>query len=297
MSRWQPYPEYKGSGVEWLGEIPEHWETRRLKYAAPESSEKLEAKPKESLYLGLENIESGTGRLLLDDLAENAASNVVAFREDDVLFGKLRPYLAKVVHANFDGVGTTELLVLRPKDDVESRFLFYYLLSDGFIDTVNSSTYGTKMPRANSEQVGDLTVNLPPLAEQRAIAAFLDRQTARLDALIAEQRRLIKLLQERRAALIGHAVTQGLDPDAPRKDSGIPWLGEIPANWEAISLKFAAKREPGAIKTGPFGSQLLSSEMIEGEIVTTQPTQLSSGTGASQPQHVVVSTPDCLIVT
>ena len=240
MSRRQPYPEYKDSGVEWLGEIPTHWEMRRLKYAAPESSEKFEAKPEESLYLGLENIESGTGRLLLDDLAENVASTVVAFREDDVLFGKLRPYLAKVVHANFDGVGTTELLVLRPKDDVESRFLFYYLLSDGFIDTVNSSTYGAKMPRANSEQVGDLTVNLPPLAEQRAIAAFLDRQTARLDDLIAEQRRLIELLQERRAARISHAVTQGLDPDVPMKDSGISWLGEIPAHWETRRLKCAA---------------------------------------------------------
>ena len=240
MSRRQPYPEYKDSGVEWLGEIPTHWEMRRLKYAAPESSEKFEAKPEESLYLGLENIESGTGRLLLDDLAENVASTVVAFREDDVLYGKLRPYLAKVVHANFDGVGTTELLVLRPKDDVESRFLFYYLLSDGFIDTVNSSTYGAKMPRANSEQVGDLTVNLPPLAEQRAIAAFLDRQTARLDDLIAEQRRLIELLQERRAARISHAVTQGLDPDVPMKDSGIEWLGEIPAHWETRRLKCAA---------------------------------------------------------
>lgn len=244
MSRWPPYPAYKDSGVEWLGEIPVHWEMRRLKYTAPESSTKLSEKPQDALYLGLENIEPKTGRLLLENTVEDVESTVIVFRKGDILFGKLRPYLAKVVYIDFDGVGTTELLVLRPKESVDGRFLFYYLLADGFIDDVNSQTYGTKMPRANSEQIGNQSCSLPPLPEQRAIAAFLDTHTTRLDAAIAEQRRLIDLLREKRAALISRAVTQGLDPTVPMKDSGVEWLGEIPSHWEIKRLRFVCELNP-----------------------------------------------------
>src|SRR6266550_5327705 len=101
------------------------------------------------------------------------------------------------------------------------------------------------MPRVSSEQIGNLPVSLPPPAEQRAIAAFLDRETARINALIAKKERLIELLQEKRAALISHAVTKGLDPTVPMKDSGVEWLGEIPAHWEVKRLKFVAKQETG----------------------------------------------------
>jgi type I restriction enzyme S subunit len=236
--RYVVYPAYKDSGVPWLGAIPAHWETRRLKYSAPESGEKLDEKPEDMRYIGLENIESGTGRLLLDDPIEEVESTVVAFKEGDVLFGKLRPYLAKVVHIDFKGVGTTELLVLRPRTDTDNQFLFYSLLSDGFIETINSLTYGAKMPRANMDQVGGLRVPNPPLSEQRAIAAFLDRETAKLDALTRKFEQLLDRLEERRAALISHAVTKGLDPDVEMKASGIPWLGEIPAHWEILKAKY-----------------------------------------------------------
>jgi type I restriction enzyme S subunit len=236
-SRWQPYPAYRDSNVRWIGKIPAHWEARRLKYAAAEVGVKISEKPESVPYLGLENIESGTGRLLLGEPADEVESTVVAFQEGDVLFGKLRPYLAKVVHADFKGVGTTELLVLRPAGETDGRFLFYHLLTSGFIDAVNSLTYGTKMPRANSEQVGNLPVALPPLHEQRAIAAFLDRETARIDTLVAKQERLIALLQEKRTALISHAVTRGLDPNVATKDSGAEWLTQIPAHWSGTALK------------------------------------------------------------
>jgi len=247
-NRWQPYPAYKDSGVGWIGQIPSHWEARQLKYTAPESGSKLGQKPDDLLYLGLENIESNTGRLLLSDPIEQVESTVVVFRKGDVLFGKLRPYLAKVVHADFDGVGTTELLVLRPEENVDGHFLFYHLLADGFIDTVDGLTYGTKMPRTNAEQIGNLVVGLPSLPEQRAIAAFLDCETAKLDALTRKQERLVVLLQEKRAALISHAVTKGLDPTVPVKDSGIPWLGEVPAHWDVKRLKFVANVQSGVAK-------------------------------------------------
>jgi type I restriction enzyme S subunit len=239
MDAYQPYPEYKDSGVEWLGQIPAHWEVRRLKFAAPQVNAKLSAKPSEKIYLGLENIESGTGQILFDSLSDNVESIVATFQPGDILFGKLRPYLAKVIHADFDGVCTTELLVLRPiRPVVEGRFLFYMLLSHNFINIVDSMTYGAKMPRANATQIGNLPASFPPLPEQRAIAAFLDRETAHIDALIARKRELIDLLHRQRTAIISHAVTKGLDPAVPLKDSGIEWLGQIPAHWEVLPVKF-----------------------------------------------------------
>ena len=238
--KWKSYPAYKDSGVEWLGEIPEHWEVKRLKYVAPFSTVKLAEKPDDLSYLGLENIESTTGRLLLDAPIENVESTVGVFEKGNVLFGKLRPYLAKVAYMDFRGVCTTELLALQPKDTVNGKFLFYRLLSQNFIKLVNSLTYGTKMPRASGEQIGSIAIQLPSLFEQHSIAAFLDRETTKINALIAKKERLVELLQEKRAALISQAVTKGLDPTGPVRDSGVGWLGEIPEHWEVKRLKFVA---------------------------------------------------------
>jgi type I restriction enzyme S subunit len=114
---------------------------------------------------------------------------------------------------------------------------------------------------------------LPPLPEQRAIADFLDRETGRIDALIEKKRRLIGLLEEKRSALISHAVTKGLDPDAPMKDSGIDWLGQIPAHWEVVRLGFLAS----LMQTGPFGSQLHADEYVEGGVPVINPSHMSGG--------------------
>ena len=139
--RYQPYPTYRDSGVDWLREIPAHWKVERLKHIAAESRERLDAKPGDLAYLGLENIESQTGRLLLDAPIEDVESTVVSFRAGDVLFGKLRPYLAKVVQVDFAGVGTTELLALRPLSETDNRYVFYHLLAEGFITSVNALDY------------------------------------------------------------------------------------------------------------------------------------------------------------
>ena len=120
---------------------------------------------------------------------------------------------------------------------MDGRFLNYQLLSDGFIKEVDSLTYGAKMPRASGEQLGNLPVAVPPLGEQIVLAAHLDRETAKIDALIAKKQRLIALLQEKRAAMISTAVTRGLDPDVPMRDSGIPWMGLVPAHWRIKRLK------------------------------------------------------------
>ena len=263
--RWRRYPEYKESGVEWLGEIPGHWESRRLKYCANLVNEKVNGRESHLPYIGLEHIESWTGRLLSNEETPTSDGQSNLFQPGDVLFGKLRPYLAKALRATAGGICTGELLVLRP-GSVTQDYLFNYLLTRDFIATVDSSTYGAKMPRANWEFIGNLPMLIPPEHEQRVIATFLDRETEHIDALIAKKERQIELLQEKRAALISHAVTKGLDPNVPMKDSGVEWLGEIPGHWRLVPLKFAVVPQRDAVKTGPFGSQLLSSEMLSGTV-------------------------------
>ena len=157
---------------------------------------------------------------------------------------KLRPYLAKVYHTSNNGVCSSEFFVLKPKD-ITPNYLFEYLLNREFIDIINSSTYGAKMPRANWDFFGDQLISIPPLPEQTAIASFLDRKTARIDILIEKKQRQIELLQEKRAALISQAVTKGLDPTVPMKDSGVPWLGEVPEHWEINPLKLISSIIPG----------------------------------------------------
>jgi type I restriction enzyme S subunit len=231
----KPYPQYKDSGIDWLGQIPEHWEVIPLKHCVSLINQKIDAKEADLPYLGLEHIESWTGKRIEDDAAQSEGSATL-FCEGDVLFGKLRPYLAKVYKASMPGMCTTEALVLRPSK-FQSSFLRSLLATKGYIDIINSSTYGAKMPRANWDFIGNLPVINPPLPEQQAIARFLDEKTEQIDALIAKKERLLQLLAEKRTALITRAVTKGLNADAPMKDSGIPWLGEIPAHWEALALK------------------------------------------------------------
>jgi len=234
----RPYLTYKPSGIEWLGDIPIHWKVRRLKFIAPFSMKKLASRPKKLPYIGLEHIESKTGRLLLNEPVENVEGVVNYFRSGSVLFGKLRPYLAKVAYPNFSGVCTTELLVLEPIKEVVGKFIFYQLLSDGFIKLIDSMTYGAKMPRTNIEQVGNMIFALPPETEQRVIAAYLDQEVARINALITTKQELVSTLQEKRKAIIRNFVTRGLNSAVPREASNIEWLGDIPAHWETRRLKY-----------------------------------------------------------
>jgi type I restriction enzyme S subunit len=231
LRQYKSYPAYKDSGIEWLGEIPAHWDIKRLKFVAPTNTNKRDKKPDDSIYVGLEHIESCTGRLLLDNQPESVDSIVASFISGDVLFGKLRPYLAKVARPNCNGVCTSELLVLRPMPGCFQSYVMYCLLNATFIRWLDSLTYGTKMPRVSPGQVTSSYVPYFSITEQTTIANFLDRDTAKIDALVAKNERLIELLQGKRSALITRAVTKGLDPNVPMKNSGVEWLGEIPAHW------------------------------------------------------------------
>ena len=231
------YPEYKPSGVEWLGEVPGNWEVKRLKFAAACINDKQDQLPENSGYVAMEHIESWTGKRLDIENGITPESQTSRFQKDDVLFGKLRPYLAKSWLADRDGACSTELLVLRGRE-LNPAYLRYWTLTRPFIEVVDGSTYGSKMPRANWDFIGNMLTSIPARDEQRAIAGFLDRETASIDVLIEKKRRFIELLQEKRAALISRAVTRGLDPNVPLKDSGVEWLGLIPAHWEVKKGRF-----------------------------------------------------------
>ncbi|MFM6135598.1 MAG: restriction endonuclease subunit S, partial [Sphaerospermopsis kisseleviana] len=220
MGKYQGYDKYKDSGVEWLGDIPEHWEVKRFKFSVYLINNKIEAENSNLTYMGLEHIESWTGKRIED---ENASSEGIGshFLPNDVLFGKLRPYLAKVYLSEIEGLASTEALVLRCKNNISPRFLKYYILSRDFINIVDSSTFGAKMPRASWDFIGNLFFTFPPLDEQEKIARFLDYKTKQIDNLIAKKETLIEKLDEKRTSLISHAVTKGLDVNVPMKDSGI----------------------------------------------------------------------------
>ena len=285
----KPYPEYKESGVQWLGQVPGHWEVKRLKMSARLTDKKVEADEENPVpYIGMENIEPWSGKLLQinPDVVPSGIAN--RFSRRNTLFGKLRPYLAKACNPGFDGLCSTELLVIE-SDDFDRRALLYWLLADGFINLVDSSTFGSKMPRANWDFIGNCLLPVPPKVEQTAIADFLDRETGRIDTLVAKKRRLVELLKEKRTALISRTVTRGLPEAAARKfglephirfkDSGIEWLGEVPEGWEVVPLF----RIIETIQTGPFGSQLHSADYIEGGIPLINPAHISGGKVAPDP--------------
>ena len=230
---------------EWAAQVPEGWNSNWLKWSVDLSTDRPTEEEREALpYISNEDIASWTGKLLIED-PEPAEADSQRFQENDILFNKLRPYLAKVYHARFDGASSGELLCLRPSHAVEPRFLFYVLVSKGFIDTINAETFGAKMPRADWEIVSHQPLPLPPLDTQRRIARFLDEKTARIDGLIEKKRTLLDRLAEKRQALITRAVTKGLNPDAPMKPTGIDWLGDIPDHWETGNIRRFAEMRTG----------------------------------------------------
>ncbi len=234
--KYKPYKSYKDSGMEWLGTIPEVWEKKRLKFVLQLITKKAS---EDDFKIGLENIEGWTGKLIENDAIFEGEG--IAFKKNDFLFGKLRPYLAKVLLTELPGSAVGDFFVMRLIKDAEPKYWFYFLISRPFIDSATGSTFGAKMPRVSWEFLANQIVSIPPLPEQRAIARFLDEKTAQLDALIEKKERLLELLAEKRTALITQAVTKGLNPKAKMKDSGIEWLGEVPEGWEVTLMKYKAE--------------------------------------------------------
>jgi type I restriction enzyme, S subunit len=240
------YPAYKPSSVEWLGEVPEHWQEKPLKTITSINDEVLSeslSPDYEIEYVDIGSVSLANGIEKTEAMpfgdAPSRARRIP--RDGDVLVSTVRTYLkaiAPVVNPPLNLVASTGFAVVRPRHELEPGFLKYALQEEHFIQQVISRSTGVSYPAINASDVAKISLNLPESSEQLAIATFLDHETAKIDALIAEQQRLIELLQEKRQAVISHAVTKGLNPDAPMKDSGVEWLGEVPEHWEVKPLKY-----------------------------------------------------------
>jgi len=195
----------KDSGVEWLGQVPEHWVVKKLKSVAVLQNQKND---ESDFYVALENIESWTGRYIETEADYSGAG--VSFEEGDILFGKLRPYLAKVYLTGRDGIAFGDLLTFRPVN-INPHFLFFSMLAEHFITAVDSSTYGSKMPRASADFITSMFVCVPPPSEQVEIADYIYSSIKSFDDLSANALNAIGLMQERRSALISAAVTGKID--------------------------------------------------------------------------------------
>lgn len=199
-----PNVTMKDSGIDWLGEIPEHWGVKRLKYVLSSKSVKINSKDSDLKYLGMDSIEAQTGKVLDGNVEVEGLANY--FDKGDILFGKLRPYLKKVHLAKTEGICSTEFLIYSPQGH-DGKFYSNFLIGDQFINAVNSSTYGSKMPRANSNFIGNLQIVVPPKDEQAKIASYIKVSLAQVDKAMDLQQAQIDKLKEYKASLINSAVT------------------------------------------------------------------------------------------
>ena len=207
-----PNISLKQSGIPQLAEIPVKWETRRLKAVVDNIADQAYARAADEIYIALENVQSWT-RLYREAGPDiTFESTVRRFRPHDVLFGKLRPYLAKVASPDRKGVCVGEFLVLRPKRRyITNRYLELLLVTKPNIDAITASTFGAKMPRADWQFIGNMVQPCPPIAEQNAIADHVDSTTWDIRQAIAKTRQQIDLIQEYRARLITDVVTGQID--------------------------------------------------------------------------------------
>ena len=233
--------------MEWLGRVPEHWEVKPLYGCAAERSESNRGMIEDNL------LSLSYGRIVQKDISSNDGLLPESFetyqiiRRGDIVFRltdlqndkrSLRSALVKE-----DGIITSAYLAVKPLG-ADSSFLAYLFRSYDTTKVFYAMGGGLRQSMKYSD-MKRLPTLLPGLCEQTAIAAFLDRETAKIDVLIAEQERLIELLKEKRQAVISHAVTKGLNPNAPMKDSGIEWLGQVPEHWIVSKMKWVAKMESG----------------------------------------------------
>ena len=254
------YPEYKDSGVEWQGEVPGHWEINQLKHAysvvggSTPSSGVPEFWDGSIVWVTPADLSRLKSFEIVSSLRTITDAGLASCGTNLLPVGSI--VLSTRAPIGSLGIAEVELCTnqgckgLVPKSEQCSLFGAYLLAVMG--GELNIQGRGTTFLELSGEALGAVKIPLPPESEQACIAAFLDRETAKIDALVAEQQNLIALLKEKRQALISHAVTKGLDPDVRMKDSGVAWLGEVPAHWLISPLKYLAS----SIKAGPFGSAL-----------------------------------------
>jgi type I restriction enzyme, S subunit len=303
------YPNYKPSGVEWLGNVPEHWKVERLKYSATINDEALAETTDpgyEFRYVEISNVDAVNGIVAEDEMvfetAPSRARRVV--RDGDTIVSTVRTYLraiAPIRNPSNNLIVSTGFAVVRPRSAMPA-FLSYALRESSFVETVVARSVGVSYPAVNASEVATIPIPLPPPAEQCAIADFLDAETTKLDTLVAKKRELIEKLKEKRTALISRTVTRGLPPEAARtaglnphpkfKPSGIEWLGEVPEHWEVLQLRRRWLVLDCKHRTVPFiddGIPLASIQEVQGSEV-----DLSNAKQTTEEEYLEVNESRCV---
>ncbi len=267
-------PTHAAHGVDrasWLDTAPSHWVETRLRFVVRLNPSKSEAsgmdRSEEISFVPMDAV-GDNGSLRLDQTRPigEVETGYTYFRDGDVVVAKITPCFENgkgaIMRGLIGGVGfgTTELIVARPTGKTSAAYIYWLFNSAAFRKHGEGAMYGAGgQKRVPEDFVRDFPVALPSPPEQSSIAAFLDRETGKIDALVEAQRRLIELLKEKRQAVISHAVTKGLDPTAPTRDSGVEWLGEVPAHWDVKRFSKAVIIAEGQIdpRREPYASMVL----------------------------------------
>lgn len=284
MSRRASYCSYRDTDNRWVPYVPEHWQLLRLKQC-------VEGPPAYGANLPAEDYaDSGVRFLRTSDIKDDGTltppeegvhvetSRVAEYslQDGDILVSRSGTIGRSLCFRERQGPAAYAgyLVRFRPSESASvPSFLFYWTKSAGYWQQIEVDTIETTIGNFSGQRYANLYLPLPSLDEQRTIAAFLDYETARIDRLIEKQQRLIELLAEKRQAVISHAVTKGLDPNAPMKDSGAEWLGNVPTHWSVLRLKQVSL----SIQTGPFGSQIHADDYSEGGTALINPSHIKDG--------------------
>ena len=252
MITFPKYEAYRDSGIDWLKKIPNHWGTRKLKFCCKSNVRVLmENTPPDFQikYVDISSVSQGKIERFEDHEFKDAPSRARRLaHEGDTIVSTVRTYLKAISYIDqehADCVFSTGFAVLSPRKLFDKKFFSYILQSELFIGEVVRYSKGVSFPAITSSELGNFPVPIPDVGEQKRIVEFLDRKTAEIDEAIAHKQRLIELLQEQKAILINQAVTKGLNPKAPMRDSGVRWLGQIPKHWEVWRSKrlFSPRKE------------------------------------------------------
>ncbi|MEZ2589487.1 restriction endonuclease subunit S [Pantoea agglomerans] len=245
MAMYKAYPEYKDSGIEWLGDIPEGWTVSKVKYLAPfqvgwTPPTKNDANfIGDNLWVNISDLKdkfiSSTAKFISDKAAKEASMDITP--KGSLLYS-FKLSVGAVSFAGCDLYTNEAIASFLSHAQLPLSYL-YYALPIFIIENASTNIYGAKI--LNQELIKNSFLLAPPHGEAEKVANFLDHETAKIDNLIAKQQQLIELLKEKRQAVISHAVTKGLDPDVPMKDSGVEWLGGIPQHWGVTRLKYECR--------------------------------------------------------
>ena len=247
LGKYQPYPDYKYSGVEWLGDIPKHWNSFPCRSGVNHLVKK-NTNGDEDNYLSLM---ANIGIVLYEDKGDvgnkkpDDLTKCKIVRKGNLVINSMNYAIGSYGMSPYDGVCSPVYIILDSKPNMlEQRYALRLFENKPFQKQLAILGNGILEHRAaiSWDDIKGQYIPLPSLEEQRTIAAFLDYETARIDQLIAKQQQLIELLKEKRQAVISHAVTKGLNPNAPMKDSGVEWLGQVPEHWDVRTINQSTKK-------------------------------------------------------